>query len=122
MLKPIADLIRVIAQPISEKPAEIFEQVQPLMMKMGLANLSDRSKVQIIPGKSQGGNSLYSIMLRRNARIVPDTIDRIKRNSDYLNVIQWNAKAIEVQVWYPYKPPEGAVPEVPAGAPPAPPH
>ena len=117
-----------LSAPTDEKPNDIFEQVRPLLMKMGLNNMIDRTKTQIVEGQAQGSNSLYSLTLRRNAQITKNEIERIKRNEDYLNVIQWSAKAIEVQVWWPYKTPaeratptRPGIPTVPPGAPPAPP-
>ena len=133
----LKDLLRIIeaaatpgatpTAPIDEKPNEIFEQVRPLLTKMGLVNISDRTKTAIIEGQVQGKNSLYQIILRRNAQITSDTIDRIKRNEAYLNVIQWSARAIEVQVWWPFNAapdkatPIPARPGIPPAVPPAPP-
>jgi hypothetical protein len=111
----------------AEKPDEVFAQVRPLLTKMGLINMTDRTKTAIIQGQVQKKNSLYQIVLRRNAQITKDTIDRIKRNEENLNVIQWSARAIEVQVWWPFNPTPNAAPApeqpqpVPQTAPPTPP-
>jgi hypothetical protein len=132
MRKNIANLIldlshKIAQEPIEDKPSEIFAQVRPLLVKMGLQNMADRSKIEIIEGMTQGNNSLYRVVLRRIAQITSDTINRIKRNEDYLNVIQWSQKAIEVQVWWPYQSPvekaapAPARPGVPQATPPAPP-
>ena len=122
--------MRISVDPVLEKPNEIYEQVRPLATKMGLNVMVDRTKTSIIEGQIQGKNSLYNLTLRRNAQLTADTIDRIKRNEAYLNVIQWSAKAIEIQLWWPYQAPAAVTPAAPArpgvppvapGAPPAPP-
>jgi hypothetical protein len=136
-MKNIAHFLKVSVQrileaqdPIEDKPSEIFAQVRPLLIKMGLSNMTDRSKVGIIEGQTQGDNSLYRVVLRRQAQITSDTIDRIKRNEAYLNLIQWSAKAMEVQVWWPYESPSEkaapvqtrpGVPKMPTAIPSAPP-
>jgi hypothetical protein len=124
-MESLTRTLYALAQQITsaqEDPDELFEQVRPLLVKMGLANMSDRTKTKLIPGQVKGKNSLYCILLRRNAVINADVIDHIKRNEDFLDSIVWNAKAIEVYVWYPYAPPatQEAAPAAPRpGVPPA---
>jgi len=132
MIHSIADYLRKIAQvsaapatTVESDPAELFKQISPLLQKMGLQNMVDRSKSTLIPGQVSGNNSLYQLFLRKQAQITKIEIERIKRNEDYLNLIQWNSKAIEVQLWWPYIPPEqpgtpqapGVTPAVPAAPP-----
>jgi len=138
MILSISDYLRKIAlapapagpagpaPTLDTEPAELFKQVRPLLQKMGLQTMVDRSKTTLMPGQIQGPNSLYNLILRRNAQLTKTEIERIKRNIDYLNVIQWDPKAITVQLWWPYTPPEQtgapAIPPAPApGVPAAPP-
>jgi len=112
---------RVTAQPAAdpnEDPMELFGQVRPLLVKMGLANMADRMNTSLVTGQSQGKNSLYRILLRRNSEIIPDTIERIKREIKSLQAIKWTSKAIEVYVWCPYVTPAEEAPVTPKpGAP-----
>jgi hypothetical protein len=128
-MKTVAESIRKLStlieaqDPIEDKPNNIYRQVHPLAIKIGISNMVDRSKTEIIEGMVQGTNSLYRLILRRNAQLTKDVIERIKRNEDYFNVIQWSAKAMEVQLWWPYESPEEkkAPPAPRTGIPPAPP-
>lgn len=128
-MKTVAESIRKLStlieaqDPIEDKPNDIYRQIHPLAMKMGISNMVDRSKTEIVPGMVQGKNNLYKLVLRRNAQLTKDEIERIKRNEDFLNVIQWSAKAMEVQLWWPYESPEEKKsPSAPrTGIPPAPP-
>jgi hypothetical protein len=102
------------AQNPNDDPQELFNQVLPLVRRMGINNMVDRNRTQIIPGRTRNEDSLFKIVLRRNAEFDPETIARINRNSDNLEVIQWSAQAIEVYVWWPYEAPPGeTVPEAP---------
>ena len=106
----------------NDDPEALYQQVRPLLTKMGLQNMADRMKTRIEVGQSQGKNSLYCILLRRNSEIVPDTIERIKRSNDFFSSIKWTSKAMEVYVWNPYTSPTEAPtrPGIPPAAPPAP--
>ena len=104
----------------NDDPEELFEQVRPLLVKMGLSNMADRMNTKIVTGQTQGNNSLYCVLLRRNSVITPDTVERIKRNSEFLKSINWTAKALEVYVWFPYVAPEAKTETKPAVTPMAP--
>jgi hypothetical protein len=113
----IKDLAGIIAADPNDDPNDLFRQIRPLLSKMGIANMSDPSKTELVPGKTQGKNSLYKVTLRRGAQITPTEIDRIKREEKALESAQWSEKAIEFYLWYPYKAPE----EAPAPGTPPPP-
>jgi hypothetical protein len=115
--QPIRNLAGIIAADPNDDPNELFSQVRPLLTKMGIANMSDPSKTELVTGKTQGTNSLYKVTLRRGAQLSSTEIDRIKRQEKALETIQWSAQAMEVFLWWPYKAPE----EAPApGTPPTP--
>jgi hypothetical protein len=103
----------------NDDPAELYKQVRPLLVKMGLSNLTDKGKLQLVEGMTQGLNSQYQVCLRRGAVIDKDIITRIKRNESYFEKIVWDSRAIQVFVWYPYKPPEAAKTPAAPGIPPA---
>lgn len=119
--KPLRDLAGVMAaNDPNDDPQDLFGQIRPLLSKMGLANLADASKTELVPGKTQGKNSFYKVVLRRGAQLTSTEIDRIKRQEKNLETIQWSAQAIEVYLWWPYQAPETApAPGTPAtpGAP-----
>lgn len=125
MKKSLCNLLKMMAQKFAqeETPNEIFEQIRPLTNKLGLSVLVDRTKTAIVPGQTQGKNSLYSLTVRRKNPITSDTIERIKRNIAYFNIIQWAQEGIEIQLWWPYEPKikKTVVPKIPSAVPAAPP-
>jgi hypothetical protein len=110
--KPLRSLVKIlIAQDDpNDDPNELFRQIRPLLSKMGLANIADPSKTELVPGKTKGKESLYKIVLRRSAQIGQKEIDRIKREEKALETVQWSEKAIEFYLWHPYIAPEKATP------------
>jgi hypothetical protein len=116
--RPIRDLVGIMAaDDPNDNPNDLFSQIRPLLSKMGLANKADPSKTELVPGKTQGKNSLYKIVLRRNAQLKENEVDRIKREEKALESIQWSAESIDVYLWYPYKAPEVATPPGTPGTP-----
>jgi hypothetical protein len=107
--KPIRDLATRLAVDPELDPNELFRQIRPLLSKMGIANFSDASRTELVTGKTRKTDSMYKITMRRNAIISSDTIDRIKRNENNFESMQWSSQAIEIYLWYPYKPKEEAV-------------
>jgi hypothetical protein len=129
-MKPLSDLIRVFVQSLkqaaaptaldpNDDPAELYKQVRPLLVKLGLSNFTDKGKLQLVEGMTQGPNSQYQVCLRRGAVIDKDIISRIKRNESFFEKIIWDSRAIQVFVWYPYKAPEVTKAPVVPGIPPA---
>ena len=115
--QPIRNLAGIIAADPNDDPNDLFQQIRPLLSKMGIANMTDPSKTELVPGKTQGKDSLYKVTLRRGAQLSSVEIDRIKRQEKALETIQWSSQAMEVFLWWPYKAPE----EAPApGTPPTP--
>jgi len=110
--KSFSDLIRGLSQKMSaapvaldpnDDPAELYKQVRPLLTKMGLSNLTDRGKLQLVEGATLGKNSQYQVCLRRGAVIDKDVIARIKRNESFFEKMIWDSRAIQVFVWWPYQ-------------------
>jgi hypothetical protein len=125
-MRSLSDTIRKLAKSITAQPdpnadpGELFKQVRPLLVKMGIVNMVDRMKTRLEPGQTQKNNSLYCILLRRNAELLPDTIERLRRNNEFFRSIKWTSKALEVYVWYPYTAPATETPAAPKpGVPPA---
>jgi hypothetical protein len=109
--KPIRDLAKSLtAADPNDDPQELFNQIRPLLSKMGIANMADASKTQLMPGKTKGEDSLFKVVLRRSAQITSDEIDRIKRQEKALETVQWSSQAMELYLWHPYKAPEEAIP------------
>ena len=102
--KPLQDLARVLAAAgdPNEDPQELFRQIRPLLSKMNIANIADASKTELVVGRTRKDESLYKIVLRRSAQITEDIIERIKRQGNYFESMQWSAKALELYLWYPY--------------------
>lgn len=127
-MKTITESIRklsklLIAQDPNDDPQELFRQVSPVLSRMGIKNMADRNKTELMEGKTKGDDHLYKITLRRNAQITDDQINRLKREDDAFEALQWSSQAMEVYVWAPYAPPaeeEGAPTPAEPGAPPVP--
>jgi hypothetical protein len=118
LAKPLRDLAKIIAQDDpNDDPQGLFRQIRPLLSKMGIATMTDASKTELVPGKIKKEDSLYKITLRRGAQLTEDIIEKIKRQGDNFETMQWSSQALEVYLWYPYKAPQEA--EAP-GTPPAP--
>jgi len=99
----------------NDDPNEIFEQARPILSKMNLANDADKGKTELVLGKTRGADSYYKVVLRRNAVIDADKIDRIKRNMKNFDMIEWTATSMCVYIWWPYKAAEEAGAGAPAG-------
>jgi hypothetical protein len=106
----ISDFIKklsrsLIAQDPNEDPQELYRQVRPTLNNLGIANITDRNRTQLIVGQTQGDDSLYKIVLRRDAEIDDNVIKRLNRNIKKVKEIKWSSQAIEVLVWAPYTAP-----------------
>jgi len=86
----------------NDDPQYLWGQVRSTLSKMGIANICQNNKTQLVIGESQKDNSLYRIVIRRQSEINPDTIDRIKRHNDSLKSITWSNEGIIFYVWAPY--------------------
>jgi hypothetical protein len=115
------ELSKIIAQTNpNDDPQELFSQVLPVLRRMGINNMVDRNKTELVSGKTKGDDSLYKITLRRDAQITDDEINRLKREDDAFETLQWSNQAMEVYVWAPYRPPAEAETPAEPGAPPTP--
>lgn len=94
----------------NDDPQYLWGQVRPTLGKMGVANICQNNKTQLVIGESDKDMSLYRVPIRRQSEIDPDTINRIKRQSDSLKHIIWSNDGIIFYVWAPYISP---VPETP---------
>ena len=117
----IADIIRKTAQVFlsvdlakaNKDPNELSRHVLPMLTLMGIQNLIDRPKTQIIVGPTKKGLVLYNVSLRRENKISEDIIERIKRQKDNFDSIKWTAKALEVHLWYDPPPEEQQTQPIP---------
>jgi hypothetical protein len=111
ILKAFAGRI-IQAQDPNNDPIALYAQVRPLMTKMRLHTITVPNKTELMIGRTQGKDSNYCILLRRQAEIDSVIIDNIKRNEKNLDKIVWHAAGIKVYVWWPYSPPaeEGTPP------------
>lgn len=123
-IRNVALAFQKIAQPTdpNENPIGLFAQVDDTLSNLGLKNIAERNKTQLIIGKTNAKKeNMYRILIRRQAEITSDTIIRISRNKDNFEAIKWSSKGMEAFVWGPYTPPaeagEEGTPEVPEGAP-----
>lgn len=95
----------------NDDPQYLWGQVRPTLGKMGIANICQNNKTQLVIGESDKDKSLYKVVIRRQSEIGPDTIDRIKRQSDSLKNIIWSNEGIVFYVWAPYISPTPEAPE-----------
>jgi len=92
----------------NDDPSYLSRQVRPILQKMALHASMENSKTELIPGKNKGNLSQYKVLLRRNVRITPDIIDRIQRQEDALESIEWTSDGVCMYLWAPYTAPEEA--------------
>ena len=100
-----------IAQDPNDDPQDLYSQIQPILRNMGVSNLVDRRRTQLIVGKNRGNDNLYQVVLRRNAEIDGEVISRMNRNVNDIEVMKWTPQAIELYIWAPYRAPEEELPE-----------
>lgn len=101
-----------IAQNPNNDPQYLTHQVRPVLTSMGLQSIVQNNKTQLVIGKTRKNDSLYEVLMRREAVIDGDIIKRINRNVDSLERIEWSGEAIKIYLWAPYVAPAGA-PEKP---------
>lgn len=112
-IQRLSDVIRLAAYKLAQDdpnndPNDLYRQLRPLLTLMGLANIINRGKTKLELGQTQGKDSLYCVLIRRENSITPDIIARIRRNDKQFNYIKWNEEGLEVYLWYPYKAPAAA--------------
>lgn len=110
--KKLERLKKILARKIAAKflyaydpnddPQYLWGQIRPTLGRMGLSNICQNSKTQLVIGETEGDNSLYRLVLRRQAQIESDTIDRLRRERNSLKYITWSNDGIIVYVWAPY--------------------
>lgn len=87
----------------NDDPQKLFSQVRPLLAKMGLANLTQANKTELIMGLTQGLNSQYKISLRRDTEIDTNILDRVKRNEKNFDRLVWTSESMCLYIWWPYQ-------------------
>lgn len=126
--KKIHELKKILAKKVISKylsaqnnpnddPQYLWGQIRPTLGRMGINNICQNNKTQLVVGETEGDNSLYRILLRRQAQIDSDIIDRLRRQKDNLKYIIWSNDGIVVYVWAPYIAPAAEAPEEEAPAP-----
>jgi hypothetical protein len=98
--------LRMAADP-NDDPNYLFEQVRPILSKMNIHGKADKGKTSITEQTDSKGNRLYRIQLRREENLSDNEIERIKREKDSFEKIDWDPKGMMVFVWGPYKDPAG---------------
>jgi hypothetical protein len=99
----------VQAQPNpNDDPNYLFGQIRPLLGKLQMANMCQNNKTKLMIGQTRKDESLYCVLLRRQAQITKDTIERLKRNDDQFEYIIWTAAGLEMYLWWTYVSPEQA--------------
>jgi len=93
-------------QKTAAEPQELFRQIRPLLTKLQITTMADAGKTELVEGKIEGENSLYKIVLRRNAQLDGNVIERLKRNEKNFSLIQWSTQALELYLWWPYTVPQ----------------
>jgi hypothetical protein len=113
-LERLSDHIKKISALIvaEDNPRDLFNQIRPTLNSMGLTNLCDQTKTEIITGHVDKDRSLYKILLRRTSEINSKIIERMNREKNDINVAKWSKDGIEVYIWSKYTPitPDQSVP------------
>lgn len=92
-------------------PLELFRNIQRTLYKMGVKpSMILQPQTKIIEGEVKKGLSLFQVTFRRNADVTDDTIDRIKRNKENFESIEWSTKGMVLTFWAPYKKDKNQVP------------
>jgi hypothetical protein len=94
--------LRIAQEDPNDDPNELYRQIRPLLTLMGLSNLINKQKTLLEIGQTQGKDSLYCVLLRRENALPPEIITRIYRNIKQLHSIQWDAQGMKIYIWYPY--------------------
>ena len=91
----------------NDDPNYLFEQVRPILSKMNIHGKADKGKTSITEQTDSKGNRLYRVQLRREENLSDNEIERIKRERDSFEKIDWDPKGMMIFVWGPYKDPAG---------------
>jgi hypothetical protein len=83
-------------------PMDLERQIHTILTQMGIANFTNKSKIELMPHLVKGGNQQYMVPLRREAVLDGDTIARIHRNKENLAHIEWTSNGICFYIWAPY--------------------
>jgi len=123
--RPLADSLRdaasKLAQNPSDDPQDLFRQVRPLLDKMRLANSVMNNKTELLPNKTNAkGMHEYVVTMRRESTIDGDNIERMRREKDSIDYIQWTAQGICLYLWFPYTQPQAPAGPTAPGMTPAP--
>lgn len=115
----ISEMIRYASLKLSQDPnsdpQELYNQIRSTLTDLGIANMVEKNKVQLVIGDTKGtGDRIlnkFEVPIRRNDALGEDQIKRMSRNVALIDKIIWNAKYIIVYIWAKYTPPaEAAAP------------
>ena len=106
-LVPITAALRNLAYRFAadpnKDPNRLYQQVRPFLQKIALSTGIVNNKTQIKPGiTNKAGDTMYTVLLRRNTILVADNINRIKQQEENFASIEWSSQGIELNIWWPY--------------------
>jgi hypothetical protein len=103
--KNIRKIAQIINGGVEADPQNLSQQIRPVLTKMGINNFIEKNKTRLT-GQTKEGLNLYCVQLRRETVITDDIINRIKREKNSFESMDWTAKAIEIYLWAEYKDPK----------------
>ena len=96
--------IAKLIQAQDESPMDLFALVRPILSKMGIANVVQNNKTAVTGETNPKKERLYQILLRRDAIITDDIINRIKRNEEaFERMGRSKSGEMEIYIWGPPK-------------------
>ena len=109
---PLASKIREIASILQSKnalndpnedPDELYNQISPLLGKLGLKGRIDKGRgdIVIFMDKKKGDEYLYQVKIRRAETMDKKDIDKFDRE-DFVDSFKWDSDAILLYLWGPY--------------------
>lgn len=103
-----------IINAVEDPPIELYNQIRPLLNKLQIAVLMDPNQTEIVKGQTNAKKeSLYKLVLRRKSQLSPQHIERLKRDIEHFQAMDWNNKGLCMYLWFPYKPTTEVTPETP---------
>jgi len=100
ILKNIA--LKTAQMETDKKPMDLFQEILPVLKDMGIHNITEKNKTEIVETKKVGvrkQKDLYKIVIRRKEVIESDLIKRINRENKNFEKLEWSSNGIEIFVW-----------------------
>ena len=93
--------LRMAADP-NDDPNDLYKQLRPILTKMNIHGKVDRSKTVITEQTDDKKNRLYRVQMRREQQLSDKEIERINRERDSFEKIDWDPKGLMIYIWAPY--------------------